>query len=858
MEVAVSDADAFGPEEDITQLCAPTERRPTAALASAALRKTFLKPDLWLKSIRRDLQRRFPTDKDFDSRTVYIGETFFQRMPALQAEYWRNKQHHLDCVVLLGVGKSFRVSGKESNETTNSTERPKLPEETDCCSRRDLITSAMTDPALLCFFPSLLFQMCHEDADIGMTRLGLHKKKSSALGAYTSFSGRELKHYTTKLLKAKLKVVVVEELRGEMSDGELVERRITRIETPGTFTDPDLCDSSECIRLLALTEAITNTSKTKEPQKVQIAFAFKDPQTGEIVYGSFCDTADRSELTQLLQYVDPSEILVPRGVLSATTNLVLQGEPALRTERNATEFWNLAKTIEEIENRGYFKPKHSNRTPTVDPMDYWPQSLATAAKDKQELVFSALGGMICYLQDLKKDEYILRLRNILSWEDKLDRGKYLELDSATIRNLEVVKNKSGTIAGTIFEFLHFTATGFGRRKLREWVLKPLFSPELINERQDAVELLRNESVPELYSPNSLSQLCDLPTLLCRIRYENPANSTDGVFRATKVKILQVHTATSQQRLSFEFILSVALRTLFVCVCLLQLWKDFTKVEELVRRCAPSLDALKDGCRIKKLLNYKSDGGLLPDDFPKILSDLNHAVEFDERGGRILPADNEECNEAMLEVERCSTKLEECRQELMQLNPRKKKIELVRDGNHPYLFAIMGQHTSPSHGWEVVAQTEEKSLYKPLLDKTFEQIFLSAEQTVARFEKSTVSLVLVELESKCSTLTDVIGCIAELDCLLALAEASRKHPGYTRPVFVSESKNPMLELRGAMHPLLYDGITLPNHMGSAGSDKYVANDTVIGCEENPATFVFLTGPNMGGASRKKPVHNETVG
>jgi len=50
------------------------------------------------------------------------------------------------------------------------------------------------------------------------------------------------------------------------------------------------------------------------------------------------------------------------------------------------------------------------------------------------------------------------------------------------------------------------------------------------------------------------------------------------------------------------------------------------------------------------------------------------------------------------------------------------------------------------------------------------------------------------------------------------------------------------LRKARHPCLIDTENSVNI-----SSQFIPNDTVLGCEENPANFVIVTGPNMGGKS-----------
>ena len=82
--------------------------------------------------------------------------------------------------------------------------------------------------------------------------------------------------------------------------------------------------------------------------------------------------------------------------------------------------------------------------------------------------------------------------------DQIER-EYLELDAQTLLNLEILENmndhgKDGTLLNVVDQCI----TPFGKRMLRSWVYKPLFSISKINERLDAVEYLnKNPSISRL-------------------------------------------------------------------------------------------------------------------------------------------------------------------------------------------------------------------------------------------------------------------------------------------------------------------------------------------------------------------------
>lgn len=85
-------------------------------------------------------------------------------------------------------------------------------------------------------------------------------------------------------------------------------------------------------------------------------------------------------------------------------------------------------------------------------------------------------------------------------------------------------------------------------------------------------------------------------------------------------------------------------------------------------------------------------------------------------------------------------------------------------------------------------------------------------------------------------------VAEIDVLISLAIASDYYEGPAcRPVFKvspDSSKEPCLSAKGLGHPIL--------RSDSLGKGTFVPNDVNIGGSAN-ASFILLTGPNMGGKS-----------
>ena len=63
------------------------------------------------------------------------------------------------------------------------------------------------------------------------------------------------------------------------------------------------------------------------------------------------------------------------------------------------------------------------------------------------------------------------------------------LNGAALESLEVLTSSEGGTSGSLLSVLDHCVTPFGRRRLRQWLCRPLFRVDDIVERQDAVEVL---------------------------------------------------------------------------------------------------------------------------------------------------------------------------------------------------------------------------------------------------------------------------------------------------------------------------------------------------------------------------------
>ena len=124
----------------------------------------------------------------------------------------------------------------------------------------------------------------------------------------------------------------------------------------------------------------------------------------------------------------------------------------------------------------------------------------------------AAGAVLRYAQNARRQslEYIDSVR-------RFEAGDHVILDQRTRRNLEIDSRLDGqpTFRGTVYGVLNETRTPMGARLLKRWLAAPLKNAEAVRERQRAVIALIDARGPERLRP-SLSEIGDMERIVTRI------------------------------------------------------------------------------------------------------------------------------------------------------------------------------------------------------------------------------------------------------------------------------------------------------------------------------------------------------
>ncbi|TMG03515.1 MAG: DNA mismatch repair protein MutS [Chloroflexi bacterium] len=274
-----------------------------------------------------------------------------------------------------------------------------------------------------------------------------------------------------KLIARGYKVAICEQMEPPKG-GNLVDRQVVRVVTPGTLVEENL-----------LAGAANNFLAAYVPEDGLAGLAHVDVSTGE--FG--CFQAEAAEAALEIERLAPAELLLPQGITppgNSTGTLTPLGGHAFEAE--AAE----ARLLSHF------------GTASLDGLGLAGQSLAARAA----------GAILDYLEE--NQQAVLNHISRLAYQG--DAG-FMTVDANTARNLELFKplipdSEHSPLLGVLDQ----TKTAMGARLLRRWLGRPLLDITEIQKRQDGIQLFVDSAVRRTRTAAILSKIPDLERLLARV------------------------------------------------------------------------------------------------------------------------------------------------------------------------------------------------------------------------------------------------------------------------------------------------------------------------------------------------------
>ena len=295
------------------------------------------------------------------------------------------------------------------------------------------------------------YEMFYGDAERAAKMLDITlTSRGQSAGAPVRMAGvpfHSVEQYLAKLVKLGESVAICEQVGDPATSKGPVERKVTRVVTPGTITDSALLAASR-ESLLAAVHLVEN----------EAGLAWMSLASGSLTISQ----VPRSRLAGELERLAPAELLAVHGLdLGTLQSAVKRLEPwQFDTDASARE---LARQFGTTDLSGY----------GVEGLD---------------LAVAAAGALLSYCRHTQQSAlpHVTGLR--------VEReSEFVTMDAATRRNLEITETIAGAESPTLFSLLDRCATSMGSRRLRHWLHHPLRDTTHLKRRHAVIDALSEPS-----------------------------------------------------------------------------------------------------------------------------------------------------------------------------------------------------------------------------------------------------------------------------------------------------------------------------------------------------------------------------
>lgn len=573
---------------------------------------------------------------------------------------------------------------------------------------------------------------------------------------------KSIDNYLPKLLDAGLKVAICEQLEDPSTTKGLVKRGVVRVVTAGTLTEESLLKSNTNNYLAAIFE-------DKKSEKWGLAYV--DISTGEF---KVTQTVYSQILAELAR-IKPAEIIAP-SIAQSLLPFQIVKEQKVDLPDEITKTYNCSCVSPN------FFDEHRAKINITDILKL--QSVDGLPFEQYKIGFFTAGAILQYLINTQKDN-MPKISNIEAY----DLSEYVLMDAGTRKNLELLETvREKKKYGSLLWAIDNTKTNMGSRLLKKWITQPLKNIKEIKNRQDAVEILINDSQRRLALSNLLEKVVDIQRLATRSS-NNSINPRDFISLKNTLMLLP----------EFEEVLNGIDSEYFnICENITDVFEFAKIIDKTIVEDAPIL--IKEGGLIKEGVNSDLDylRGLLTNGKQWLL-------DFEEK-----------------EKEKTGIK----------------NLKVGFSRVFGYFIEITNSNLSqvpPNYIRKQTLTGAERFITEEL--KKHEDDVLSAQTKSTDLEYR----IFCDLREYSKEFVEVIRNIAQklaqIDALLSFAICAIEN-NYTKPEITDTNE---LYIQNGRHPVVEKILPL---------GEYVPNDLkLIGGKNSSeeAEFMILTGPNMAGKS-----------
>ncbi len=601
--------------------------------------------------------------------------------------------------------------------------------------------------ALLLFRVGDFYETFGEDAvkaskilDIVLTK---RANGSASHIALAGFPHHAMDTYLPKLVRAGNRVAICDQLEDPKSVKGIVKRGVTELVTPGLSFNDNVLDRKH-----------NNYLASVHFNGEHLGIAFLDLSTGEFI----ASRGNKHYVDKLLQGLNPSEVIYSKRERENFDNLFKD-----KYNTYCLEDW--------IYKHSYGYEKLINHFQTANLKGF-------GIEDHQEGVVAA-GAIMHYLEETEHREI-----NHIASIARIEEEKYVWLDRFTIRNLELVyPQQEGGVP--LINILDKTVTPMGARQMRKWLVLPLKALSAIQERQQAVgSLLDNTELLEDIV-QGLQHIGDLERLISKV----------AVGRVNPRELLQLKKA-----LQYSLPIKKALMVSRLPV-LEKLGAQLHDCEYLLKEIESKLK--------EELPLLSTQGNMIKDG---VHTELDELREIAYHG-----------KDYLLQIQQREVK-----------NTGIGSLKIAFNKVFGYYLEVTHLHKDKVPDSWIRKQTlvnAERYITEEL--KTYEEKILNAEDKMFQIEYQLFMKLVQEAADFVGQVQENAKILATVDCLASFACTARDND-YTMPE-IDEGKN--IDITAGRHPVIEKQLPL--------GEQYVPNDIVL--NQDDQQLMIITGPNMAGKS-----------
>ncbi|KXS32658.1 MAG: DNA mismatch repair protein MutS [Candidatus Gallionella acididurans] len=566
------------------------------------------------------------------------------------------------------------------------------------------------------------YELFHDDAvraakllDITLTQRGASNGTPIRMAGVPYHAAEQ---YLARLVKLGESVAICEQIGDPATGKGPVERKVVRIVTPGTLTDSALLEEKRDSLLLAVHQ-----------RDSKLGLAWLNLASGQF----FVSETAAENLPAELERLQPSEILHAENAAAPQNNAPKKSLPdwhfELETARRAL----------------------CQQFATLD--------LAGFGCEDFSVGLEAAGALLGYAR-LTQGQSIAHIRSMQVYS----ADRYVRMDAATRRNLEITQTLRGEPAPTLLSLLDTCATNMGSRLLHNWLHHPLRDRTMLDARLDAVN---NLGELHLKVHEQLKPSVDVERITARIALRSARPRDLSGLRDTLAQLPQLHAALS--------------------ACGSPLVNTLT---DALQADAQLVSILKDSLRAEPS-SVLREGGVIAD---------GHDAELDELRGI-----QTNCGDFLLALE----SRERARSGIATL-----KVEYNRvHGFYIEVTHAQSANVPDDYRRRQTLKNAERYITPEL--KTFEDKALSANERALAREKFLYEQLLDQLAPFIPQLQRIASAIAELDVLATFAERAATL-NLSAPKFSGDARISIIQGR---HPVVEAQIK--NQSG-----QFTPNDTAL--------------------------------